>query len=127
MWTWLASLLTGPIINAGLKAYETKLKSGNTSENIAAGLAMRELEVQQREIEVAGEYRRAIVGHWYEPINLLAYIIVLYVFVIVVWDTILGFGVTPAVKGSVGEWMGLVVLFLVGKRGFENVARILKR
>jgi hypothetical protein len=59
MWTWLASLLTGPIINAGIKAYETKLKSQNTSENIAANLAMRELDVQRREIEVESEYRRA--------------------------------------------------------------------
>ncbi len=127
MWTWLASLITGPIINAGIRAYETKLKAGNTSEKIASELAVRELEVQQREIEVAGEYRRALIGHWYEPINLLAYIIVLYVFVVVVWDTILGMGVTNPVGGSVGEWMGMVMLFLVGKRGFENVARILKR
>ena len=127
MWTWFASLLTGPIINAGLKAYETKLKSGNTSENIAAGLAMREIDVQQREIEVAAEYKRALIGHWYEPVNLMAYIIVLYVFVVVVWDTILGMGVTNPVGGSVGEWMGMVMLFLVGKRGFENVARIIRK
>ena len=36
-------------------------------------------------------------------------------------------GVTSAVKGAVGEWMGMVIMFLVGKRGAENVARILKR
>ena len=127
MWQWLGSLLTGPIINGALKAYETKLKAGNTSETIAANLATRELEVQRREIEVEGEYKRAIIGRWYEPVNLLAYIIVIFVGKVVVWDTMLGLGTTPAVKGDVAEWMGMVMLFLVGKRGFENVARIIRK
>jgi hypothetical protein len=127
MWTAILSFLGGPIVNGAIKAYQAKLAAGNTTEKIAADLATRELAVQQRELEVEGEYKRALIGRWYEPVNLLAYIIVFYVFVVVVWDTVLGMGVTNPVRGQVGDWMGAVVLFLVGKRGFENVARIIRK
>ena len=45
----------------------------------------------------------------------------------VVWDTILGLGTTPPLKGDVSVWAGLVMSFYFGKRTFENVARIIKR
>jgi hypothetical protein len=45
----------------------------------------------------------------------------------VLWDTILGLGTTPALKGDVSIWAGLVMSFYFGKRTFENVARIIKR
>lgn len=45
----------------------------------------------------------------------------------IVWDTILGLGTTPALKGDVSGWAGLVMSFYFGKRTFENVARIIKR
>jgi hypothetical protein len=123
----ILSWLSGPFVGAALKAYTAKLDAGNTAERIAADLAARELAVQQRETEVHAEYKRALIGHWYEPVNLLAYIIVAYIGKVVVWDTMLGLGTTPAIKGDVAAWMGMVMLFLVGKRGFENVASILRR
>lgn len=124
MWTAILSFLGGPIVNGAIKAYQAKLAAGNTSENIAATLAARELAVQQRETEVEAEYKRALIGHWYEPVNLLAYIIVSYIGKVVVWDTMLGLGTTPMIKGDVATWMGMVMLFLVGKRGVENVSKI---
>jgi len=45
----------------------------------------------------------------------------------VVWDTIVGLGTTPPLKGDVSIWAGLVMSFYFGKRTFENVARIIKR
>jgi len=45
----------------------------------------------------------------------------------VIWDTVLGLGTTPALKGDVSTWAGLVMSFYFGKRTFENVARIIKR
>lgn len=127
MWTWLASLITGPIINGAINAYKAKLDSGNTSERIAADIAGRELDVERREAEVNAEYKRALIGRWYEPTQMLGYIAVLYVAKVVVWDIILGLGTTDPIRGAVGEWMGAIIMFLIGKRGFENVARIIKR
>ena len=46
---------------------------------------------------------------------------------VVLWDTVLGFGVTGPLRGDASAWCGLVMSFYFAKRGFENVARILKR
>ena len=45
----------------------------------------------------------------------------------VVWDTILGLGSTAALKGDVSVWAGMIMGFYFTKRGFEKVARIIKR
>jgi hypothetical protein len=130
MWSWLASFLGGPIINGLISAYKAKLDAGNTAGQIAATLAARELAVEQREAEVTTQYKIAMIGHWYEPTQLLGYIMVVYVGKVIVWDKVLGYwteGNTDSIGGAVGEWAGLIIMFLVGKAGIENVARILKR
>lgn len=124
MWQAILSFLGGPLINGAIGAYKAKLEAGNTTDRMAVELAERELEVQKREAELQGEYKRVLIGHWYEPANLAAYIFVLYVGKVVVWDTMLGLGSTPAIKGDVGVWLGMIAMFLFGKRGAENVAMI---
>jgi len=127
MWNLLLSFIGGPIVKGLIDAYKAKLDAGNTSEHIAADLAARELAVQQREIEVQGQLRIAEIGKWYEPDHLAAYIFVLFLGKVVVWDTMLGWGTTPAIHGAVADWLGMIAMFLFGKRGIENVARIIKR
>lgn len=124
---WLLSFLSGPLLNGLVGAYKAKIEAGNTSERIAADLAGRELQVQQAEIQAQYQLRIAEIGHWSEPDHLAAYIFVAYVAKVVVWDTMLGLGSTPAIHGNVGDWLGLIAMFLFGKRGIENVARIIKR
>ena len=127
MWTAILSFLGGPIVNALIDAYKAKLEAGNTSERIAADIAGRELDVQRREAEVQAEYKRALIGHWYEPTNLFGYIMVIYFGKIIVWDKVLALGVTDPITGQGAEWAGWIMMFYVGKRGFENVARIIRR
>lgn len=124
MWQAILGFFGGPVIKGLIDGYKAKLEAGNTTDRIAADLAGRELEVERREIEVQGDYKRALLGHWYEPANLAAYIFVLYIAKVVVWDTMLGLGTTPPIRGNVGEWMALIAAFLFGKRGVENVAMI---
>jgi hypothetical protein len=127
MWTAILSFLGGPVIKGIIDGYKAKLDAGNTSERIAAELAGRELEVQRREVEVESEYKRALIGHWYEPTNLFGYIMVIYFAKIIVWDKVLKLGVTDSITGQGAEWAGWIMLFYVGKRGFENVARIIRK
>jgi hypothetical protein len=127
MWIAILSFLGGPVVNAAIRAYQAKLAAGNTSENIAADLAARELAVQQREAEVMSEYKRALIGRWYEPTNLFGYIMVIYFGKIIVWDKVLKLGVTDSISGQGAEWAGWIMMFYVGKRGFENVARIIRK
>lgn len=124
MWTWLASFLSGPIIKGVLDAYNAKLKAGNTTDKIAADLAIRELDVQAAEVQAQSAIKVAEVGRWYEPEKLFAYVTLVFYSKVLIWDKCLGWGSTDAVHGTVADWAGLVMAFYFGKRGIENVARI---
>lgn len=46
---------------------------------------------------------------------------------LLVWDKVLGLGMTDPLAGFASVTSNLVVSFYFAKRGFENVARIIKR
>lgn len=117
----------GPVVKGVVDAYKAKLDAGNTQERIAADLAGRELAVQQKEVEVQAQLKIAQIGHWYTVENLAGYIVVFYIGKVMVYDAALGLGSTDAVRGDVGTWAALIIVFFFGKRGIENVARILRR
>lgn len=127
MWSWLASFLGGPVINGLINAYKAKLDAGNTSERIAADLAQREMQVQEAEIQAQNQLKIAEVGHFWEPEKLFAYVTLFFYTKVLIWDKCFGWGTTDAIKGTVADWAGLIMMFYFGKRGFENIARIIKR
>ena len=83
--------------------------------------------LDQREAELRSQERIALIGRWYEPVNLMGYLLVLYIGKVVLFDSMLGLGETPAIKGAVGEWLGMIATFFVGTRGAVSVAAILRR
>lgn len=127
LWTFLGNLIAGPILGKALDAYKAKLDAGNTSDRIAADLAAKEVQLQAREAELQTQYRIAELGHWYEPDKLMGYFVALYFGKLLVWDKVLGLGVTDPLAGFAETTSNLVVAFYFGKRGFENIARIIKR
>lgn len=46
---------------------------------------------------------------------------------LLIWDKVLGLGTTDSLAGFASVTANLVVSFYFAKRGFENVARIIKR
>ena len=68
-----------------------------------------------------------MIGRCYEPTNLFGYIMAIYFGKIIVWDNVLRFGGTDSIAGQGPEWAKWIMMFYVGKRGFENVARIIRR
>lgn len=127
IWTWLASFLSGPLLGGILKAYQAKLAAGNTTQQIDATLAARELAVQEAEIAAQAQLKVAEIGHWYEPEKLFAYTIWFYFSKVLIWDAALHLGSTDAVRGDAAKWAALIMAFYFGKRGLENIARIIKR
>jgi hypothetical protein len=132
---WLGALIGGPFARAALDAYKAKLEAGNDRERMAHELAARELDVQARESEAQARLRTAQIGHPFEPEKLFAAIIVIYFGKLVIWDKVIGsfagyteniFRTDPLTGDAVG-WAALVMAFYFGKRGIENVARILRR
>jgi hypothetical protein len=127
MWMAILSFLGGPVIKGLIDAYQAKLKAGNVDEKIAADLAGKEIAAQTLEVQELTKLKIAEIGHPWEPEKIAFYVTLLFYAKCVVWDTILGLGTTPALKGDVSVWAGLVMSFYFGKRTFENVARIIKR
>lgn len=127
MWMTIISFLGGPVVKALIDAYSAKLKAENVDSKIAADLAATEIASQTAETKAVMQYRIAEIGHWHEPDKLMGYCVALYFAKLLVWDKVLGIGSTDALAGFAAITANLVVSFYFAKRGFENVARIIKR
>lgn len=127
MWMAILSFIGGPVIKGLIDAYQAKLKAGNVESKIAADLASSEIAAQTLETQSINQLKIAQIGHPWEPEKLAFYVTLLFYSKCVVWDTILGLGTTGALKGDVSVWAGMIMGFYFTKRGFENVARIIRR
>src|SRR3954454_12937916 len=129
MWQWLASFLTGPIINGAIAAYKAKLDAANSQDRIAADLAAKEIEAEIETRRQASSMVLAEQGRWYTAIirPLLAAPVIIFFWKIIVWDKVLGLGTTEPLTGMVADWAGLIITTYVGGRSIEKVARIFKR
>jgi hypothetical protein len=126
---WLGNLLGGPFAKAAVDAYRAKLTAENTSEKIAADLAVRELAVEQRERELATQVVIAEQGRWVTalPRPLFALAFIIYLWKVVVFDKVLGLGSTDPLSGDVAQWAMIVLTAYFGGRSLEKVARILAK
>ena len=126
---WLGNLIGGRFAKAALDAYRARLNADNASEKIAADLAARELDVEARERELATRLSIAEQGRWYTalPRPLFAGAFIIYTWKVVVWDKVLGLGVTDPLGGDVAQWAMIVLTAYFGGRSLEKVARILAR
>jgi len=129
MWSWLASLIGGPLINGLISAYKARLDASNTKDHIAADLAAKEIEADIVARKEAAAVIIAEQGRWYTAIirPLLAFPIIIYLWKVIVWDKVLGLGATDALTGMIGDWAGTLLTAYVGGRSIEKVARIFKR
>jgi hypothetical protein len=124
---WFGNLLGGPFAKAAVDAYRAKLSADNTHEKIAADLKARELALDARARELATQAVIAEQGRWYTalPRPLFAAAFIIYVWKVVVWDTVLGWGTTNPLSGPVAQWAMIVLTAYFGGRSLEKVARIL--
>lgn len=127
MWMAILSFLGGPVIKGLIDAYNAKLKAGNVESKIASDLAAGEIAAQVSETNAIMQYRTAEIGHWYEPDKIMGYTVAFYFAKLLIWDKCLGLGTTDPLLGWSGTVATAVVSFYFTKRGFENVARIIKR
>jgi len=127
MWMAILSFLGGPVIKGLIDAYQAKLKAGNVESKIAADLAAGEIAAQTAEMQAQTQYRIAEIGHWYEPDKIMGYLVALLLAKLIAWDIILDLGTTNLHDGFVLNTSNLIIMFYFGKRGFENVARIIRR
>lgn len=127
MWMTIVGFIGGPVIKGLIDGYREKLKAGNVSEKIAADLATGEIAAQTAETQAITQLKIAQIGHPWEPEKLAFYVTLAFYAKCLVWDKMLGWGTTDPLAGDVSVWAGMIMGFYFTKRGFENVARILRR
>ena len=123
----LFKFLGGPIAKAMLGAYQAHLTAMTTDNMTAAPLAGQEISAQTAETNAITQYRIAELGHPYEPDKIMGYTVAVYFAKLLIWDKVLGLGITEPLAGFAATTASSIVLYYFAKRGFENVARIIKR
>jgi hypothetical protein len=108
----ILSFLGGPVIQGLVNAYKARLASVNTTEAHAIDLAKADLMAQ---IE-ARKDATALAGTPVARFVQLGFAIppMLYSAKIIIWDTMLGWGTTPAIHGDVAVWCNLIISFFFG-------------
>lgn len=109
--TWVLSFLSGPFINGLLDAYKSKLAAENSTDQHAVDLAVADLQAQI-------EARKQAVILASTPGGIIQELFGLVCFgffaKVVVYDSMLGWGSTPVIKGDMGTVFMLVVGFYFG-------------
>jgi hypothetical protein len=127
MWMSILSFIGGPVIKGLIDAYQAKLKAGNVESKIAADLAADEIAAQTAETNANVEYRIAEIGHPFEPDKLMGFCVAVYFAKLLIWDKVLGLGTTDPLGGFAATTANVIVGCYFAKRGFENIARIIRR
>jgi hypothetical protein len=129
MWTLLASFLGGPVVNGLINAYKAKLEAANMQGAQAADLAAKAIAA---EIEARNSAQAIIIaeqGRWWTalPRALVQWSFAVFVVKCVVWDTVLGLGITEPLGGDIQDWAGWVMALWFGGRSLEKIATVIWR
>ena len=73
------------------------------------------------------EERETYYDLTFEPDRLMGYCVAAYFFKLLIFDKVFGLGTTDGLAGFASTTANLIVASYFAKRGFENVARIIKR
>lgn len=119
--------ILGPIVNGLLTAQKQKLDAVGSHEAVAADLAKKTLELDQREAEVNAEVVKAEQGNWVTRSirPLLALPVIILVWKLLVWDKALGQwtgGTTDSLSDQIWWYCTTVTIAYFGGRTVEKVA-----
>lgn len=105
MLTWITALRGLSEISKALSAaYERRENAETERERIAADVEIQDLK-SARDIRVA-QIKNFV---WYSPRSLMAYCVTIFVFKLLVWDTVLGWGTTQN-PGDIVLWIVVTVI-----------------
>lgn len=120
----LGGTIVGKLVDGGLKAYEAKLAAVNTADSKATEVAISALrednEARRIEVDLIKAEQGSFVTRMIRPLFALPFIIFLWK--IVVWDKVLGWGRTDPIDPNMWSVFMLVIGAYFGGRSAEKVA-----
>jgi hypothetical protein len=129
MWALILNFLGGPVISGLISAYKARLSSIDTQDQLALELLQKEVDADTAARAEATRLLIAEQGHWYTAIirPLFALPFIVFGFKVVVWDKVLGWGVTDALDPRMWGVFQTIVVSYFGATAVERVARIFRR
>jgi len=129
MWTAILSFISGPLLGKIVDAYKIKVEAKTKGDAQAVELAVEEIkgEIAQRQTEAA--LLKSEQGWWVTALvrPMMAAPFIIFAWKVVVWDKVLGWGVTDPLDQNMWSVFLTVVGAYFGGRTIEKVARIFKR
>ena len=126
---WIGSFLSGPVISALAKGWAAHEAAVNTGAQIEA---TREVQLAQVTAQLDAASKQLLIaeqGHWYTAMMrpLLATPIVVFIWKVVVWDTVLRLGHTDALTPEMYDVLKWVVVSYFGYSAIIGGGRALAR
>lgn len=118
---WLISFLTGGMLDKLIgpleRAYQAKIAAQTNKDKIAADQSIKFYEGQ-----IALATTAAQSDKWWSTRELIGKCALIYVAKIVVWDTVLGLGITPDPGPQVSGIVLMVIGFYFGSKAATDIA-----
>lgn len=118
---WLINLIGGGLIkevkDGLLKAQQQFLQADNDREKLAAE---QNVKYWQGRVDLA--VAAAQHDKWWSTRELIGKIVLIYIFKLVIWDTVLAWGVTPDPGPVIGTIVATVIAFYFLSKPAEKVA-----
>lgn len=118
---WILSFLTDGLLDKFIapleRAYQAKLAAQTNKDKLAADQAVKFYEGQ-----IALATTAAQLDKWWSTRELVGKCALIYVAKIVVWDTVLGWGVTPDPGPQVTGIVMMVIGFYFGSKAVTDIA-----
>lgn len=135
MFQWAISFLSAPILNSMVAGWQKYLDHKDTSNRVAADLAIKDADAQIAARAEATKLLIAEQGHWSTRIirPLFAWPFIIFLWKAVVYDKILapvltgGTGMTEALAGDLSTWASVIVVSYFGVTSVETVSRTIAR
>jgi len=113
---FLMSLLGGGLPAQLRQAYEAKLAAANDAERIAAEVQIARLEARQASHSIGGRWITLVQLAWALPF-------VIYNAKLIVWDKVLGWGVTDPLSPELYTLQSVIVGFFFVTTTIRGLAR----
>ena len=129
MWMLILNFLGGPVISGLISAYKARLAAIDTQDQMALDLLEKEVAA---DVAARAEATRLLIaeqGRWYTAIirPLFAAPFIIFGFKVVVWDKVLGWGVTDRLDPNMWSVFQTIVVSYFGATAVERVAKIFRR
>lgn len=121
---FISKVFTGPLIQAGVDVYKTKIAKDNDVNHVLADVAAKEIALDQKQRELDAQIIVAEQGNWFTryPRGIVQWTLALYIAKCILWDKVLGLGVTDPVNYPMIEnAFNLIIVMWFGGRTLEKI------